>query len=397
MDMDLLWTVLVAFGALLVRAGMAVHACGMTRSKNSAGILMRHVVDLAVTLLAFWLIGSMVLTATRERWLNWSVVVHGGVEGSAGLLFAMCVTTIATGIVVGVVGERSRFFPMLASPILLGGIIVPLAMRWVARDGWLGQFGFRDLGRASAVHLGGAVFAAVVAVLVGARTGKYNRDGSSNAIPGHSVPVATIGMMVILIGWPVHLVGFGAGAGAAMNVLLAAAGAVVVSVIVSQMRYGKSDIHLTLLAMLGALVASGAAADVRWRPAAVLIGVVAGLVVPTVMFVIDLGWRVDDLTGGVAAHGVGAVVGLVFAAIFARVESVGEKFRVIGVQVLGIVVVVVLSAVVAGVAYGALKRAVGLRSKEADEYDGLDLAEHDIGAYPDFQQTMIKSYHLREA
>jgi Amt family ammonium transporter len=267
----------------------------------------------------------------------------------------------------------------------------------VWRDGWLEQMGFRDLGKASMIHLSGAAFAAVVAALVGPRMGKYNRDGSSNAIPGHSAPVASIGMLVILIAWPLYLVGFGGGAGAAMNALLAAAGAIVASVIVSQLRYGKPDIHLTLLALLGALVAISAAADVRWRPVAVLIGIVAGLVVPIIMFVIDLVWRIDDLTGGIAAHGAGAIIGLLAAGLFARVESVGEKFKVIGAQLLGIVVIVVLSAAVAAAAFMLLRRAAGLRAREADEYDGLDLAEHDIGAYPDFQQTMIKSYHLREA
>src|SRR5687767_3096154 len=351
--MELLWMVL-AVGALVVRVGMAVRDCGMTRSKNSAGILMRHLVDLSVAMLAFWLIGGMVLMASTSRPFNFTVLMRGGVEESSPQIVLMCVSAIASGIVVGVAGERSKFFPMLLSPVLIGGLVVPLVARWVARDGWLEQLGFRDLGRAS-LHLSGATFALVVAVLVGARTGKYNRDGSSNAIPGHSVPVATMGTMLVLVGWPLYIAGFGAGGAAAMNVLLAAAAAVVVSVIVSQVRYGKLDVHLTLLAMLGALVAIAAAADVRWKPAAVLIGVVAGLVVPAAMFVIDLVWRVDDLTGGVAAHGVGAVVGLVFAGIFARVDSVAEKFRVIGVQVLGIVVIILLSAAVAGVAYVVLK------------------------------------------
>ena len=395
--MDLVWSVIAGVGALLVRVGMAVHACGMTRSKNSAGIIMRHVVDLAVTVLAFWLVGGMVLTASREKPLNFSVIVHGGVDVGSPLFLVMCVTTIATGIVVGVAGERSRFFPMLASPVLMGGIVVPLAARWVWRGGWLEQMGFRDLGRASVIHLTGAIVAAVVAYAVGARTGKYNRDGSSNAIPGHSVPVASVGVLVMMLGWPLYLVGFGAGAGAAMNVLLAAAGAVVASVVVSQSRYGKPDIHLTLLAMVGALVAISAAADVRWKPAAVLIGIIAGLVVPTATLMIDLVWKLDDPTGAVAAHGVGTLVGILAAGLAAPVDGFAARLRVLGVNVLGAVVIVLLSAVVAVGVFFVLRRAVGLRAKEADEYDGLDLAEHDIGAYPDFQQTMIKSYHLREA
>jgi Amt family ammonium transporter len=240
----------------------------------------------------------------------------------------------------------------------------------------------------------------VAAVLVGPRMGKYNRDGSANAIPGHSVPLANVGMLLVLAGWLPYVLGFvgTAKAGAAgMNVLLAGAAGCVAAVGLSQVRYFKADIHLAFAGMLGGLVAISAAADVGSGIAAVVIGGVAGIIVPMAMVMLDLVWKVDDPTGGIVVHGVGAAWGILAAGLFAGTGSMGARIGLLGVQVLGLVVIAGLAAVVSGGVLWGLKRTVGLRSKEADEFDGLDLAEHDIGSYPDFQQTMIKSYHLREA
>jgi Amt family ammonium transporter len=131
--------------------------------------------------------------------------------------------------------------------------------------------------------------------------------------------------------------------------------------------------------------------------AAVLIGAVAGLIVPPLMLHLDLVWKVDDVTGGIAVHGIGALVGLLAAPLAACGLTWTSRFGRLGVQLLGIGAVAALTAAVIVPLFYVLRQTVGLRSREADEFDGLDLAEHDINAYPDFQQTMIKSYHLREA
>ena len=183
----------------------------------------------------------------------------------------------------------------------------------------------------------------------------------------------------------------------AMNTLLAGAAGAVASVVLSQIRYGKPDIHLTFAGMLGALVSITAIADAPSAWMAVLTGVVAGLIVPVLLLVLDLIWKIDDTTGGVAIHGVGAAWGLLAAGFFAPVGSFPQRLKLIGAQLLGIVAIVAVTTIVSLLVFLVLKKTVGRRSKEADEFDGLDLAEHDIGAYPDFQQTTIKSYHLREA
>jgi Amt family ammonium transporter len=142
-----------------------------------------------------------------------------------------------------------------------------------------------------------------------------------------------------------------------------------------------------------AISAAGNTDSTLW---AVAIGAVAGLVIPSALVLLDMVWKIDDVTGGIAVHGVGAIVGLALSP-FAAALSWGGRFAALGAQMLGIVIVLALVAAVFAPLLWILHRFFGLRSREADEFDGLDLAEHDIGAYPDFQQNMIKSYHLREA
>jgi Amt family ammonium transporter len=221
-------------------------------------------------------------------------------------------------------------------------------------------------------------------------------------IPGHSVPLAGVGAMLILVGWVPYVAGFAAqsihGAGhAAANVLLAAAAAGLAALLVARVRYGKPDVLLALLGLLGGLVSITAGAETVSTPGAVLTGAVAGLIVPTAAIVLDLFARIDDPAGTVAVHGVGGAWGVLAAGLFTPPGTAGNWLRLVGVQLLGLVAVAAWSGAISAGVWLALKATVGLRASEADEYDGLDLAEHDIGAYPDFQQTMIKSYHLREA
>jgi Amt family ammonium transporter len=300
---------------------------------------------------------------------------------------------VATGIVPGVLAERARFWPILAGSLVLGGLIVPVAMLWAkGGHGWLQKLDLIDVGGAAWLHLPGALGAAVGAYFVGPRSGKFNRDGSSTAIPGHSLPLAGIGVFVLLVGFFLFVApGMGS-----MNVLLAAASGGLAGVLLSHFRYHKPDIHLTLAAVLGALVAISAGADRVPGIAAVLIGAVAGVLIPMAILTLDVVVRIDDPTGQIAIHGLGAIWGLIAAPLLASGLSAGERFKHLGVQLLAILTIGLLTIALSGAIWVLLKNLTKIRASEADEFDGLDLAEHDIGAYPDFQQTMIKSYHLRE-
>jgi len=183
---------------------------------------------------------------------------------------------------------------------------------------------------------------------------------------------------------------------AALNVLLAAAAGGLAALVSSAVRYGKPDVFLIYSGLLGALVAITGGANVVPTGAAVGLGAVAGFVVPYAMVQIDLRWKIDDPAGAVAVHGLGGLLGTLATGVLAP-GSVGERVRQLGVQALGVVVIAAFGLLATGALMKVLKATVGVRAKEADEFDGLDLAEHDLNAYPDFQQTTIKSYHLREA
>jgi Amt family ammonium transporter len=154
-------------------------------------------------------------------------------------------------------------------------------------------------------------------------------------------------------------------------------------------RYGKPDVVLIYSGLLGALVAITGAANVLPTYGAVAVGAVAGVLIPYAMVQIDLRFKVDDPTGAVAIHGIGGLLGTLVPGVFG--------VRQVGVQALGALTIAALALLATASLLVVLKKTIGIRSREADEFDGLDLAEHDLNAYPDFQQTTIKSYHLREA
>ncbi|HEY7089920.1 MAG TPA: hypothetical protein VH518_17620 [Tepidisphaeraceae bacterium] len=398
--MEALWVVVLATAALLVRVGQTLNAFGMARAKNAASAGFRSLADICVATLCFWTIGAAILFQQNNLVIG---IQPGQVIGWRGLssnwVGMLAVMLLATGIIGPVLAERSKLSVPLTMAALMAAFMVPLVAFWTRR-GWLSELGFIDAGGAAAVHLTPALCAATAAILVGARDGKYNRDGSSNMIPGHSVPLMLMATLFMLVGWTPYMLLFANAVegrdAIAANVFVAAAAGGFVSLVVAFIRFGKCDILLMCSGILGGLVSITAAAATVGTPAAFVIGAVAGVVIPWMTVKIDLGWKIDDPAGVIAIHGVGAIWALIASAIFAHLPA-AERLRLLGIHALGIAVIAITTISLSASLLLILKSITGLRSKEADEYDGLDLAEHDINAHPDFQQTMIKSYHLREA
>src|SRR5436190_4735847 len=254
---------LVWFGTavLLLRVGLTVHVTGVTRAKNSAGTAMRALCDLCVAVLAFWAIGGALFGQTSNGILGLRpslLFASGGTDAAAVFLLAT-VAALASGIVPGAVGERSRFLPLLAVPVLIAAVVMPVCGNW-AWHGWLARLGYVDVAGGSWVHVVGGVCAAAGAWSIGPREGKYHRDGSASVIPGHAAPLAVLGGALVFACWPAYVAGcwtvgpfapatadHAAGLGlVALEVLLAAAGGCVASLLYGQVRYGKPDILLTL-------------------------------------------------------------------------------------------------------------------------------------------------------
>jgi Amt family ammonium transporter len=395
--MDELWLVVLASAGLLARVGMAVYGCGLVRSKNAAGTLARHLADFCVTTLVIWAVGMAVLWQTRNGYLSLepSLLFGNARAASAQTLVYALLTLLSTGIIINTLAERARFAVTLALSVVMAAVVVPV-LGHLAWFGALAQQGFTDLGGAAVIHFAGGVAAAVAALFVGPRTGKFNRDRSSNAIPGHSVPLMGVGVLLMLVGWVPMLAAAALArdispATLAVKTVVAGAAGGLMALWYGRLRYGKVDIFLMTAGLLGALVAVSAGPTSMHPAFALLTGAVAGILVPVAAVHFDLRMKLDDPTSGIAIHAVGGLLGTLAAALL------GPSPKLIGIHLLAIAVVASTTVAVTALTLFLLRLVVPLRSPEADEYDGLDLAEHDINAYPDFSQTMIKSYHLREA
>jgi len=388
--------------AMLLRLGQGLYGAGVVRSKNAAAEVMRAICDLAIAALAFWAIGGAILMQQHNGLFAIDLQQLVGRGHEDHLLLYLVLILLGTGAFSAAVAERARFVVTCAASLLLAGVIMAIAGKWVWNGGWLADMGFVDRAGATVLHVSVGAAALVAAMLVGPRAGKYNRDRSANFIPGHSLVLKQIGVIMMLIGFVPYVtaatwrhIGHSA-SDTAMNVLLAAAAGAAVSLLIGRARYGKPDILLTCSGLIGGAVAMTAGAGTVSSLSAVIIGGVAGALVPAAVIFIDLRLRIDDAGSIAAMHGVGGAWGALAAAIFAPLPW-SERFQLIGVQLLGVITIGVMSLIIIGGAMALLRATIGIRATEADEFDGLDLAEHDVNAYPDFQQTTIKSYHLREA
>jgi len=383
---------LLAAGVILIRIGQMLYLTGMARSKNAGGAGLRALLDFCVVVLAVWAFGMAILSG------DW----HGLVGINAGLgglwLQVALVAAIATMIPHAAGFERTKLGPSLVIPAILAGVVVPVCWRFsgILEDS---RLHFHDECGASYLHIAGAVWALVACYAVGARTGKRNNDGSSNMIPGHNTPLSATGAMLILAGFLPYIAFFPITSESAIalgNVLLSAATAALAACIFTNIKYGKPDYHLIFTALLGGLVAMTAAPAALPSYDAVITGVIAGLVLPWVTILLDLKFKLDDPISAVAIHGGGGTLSLLLAGVMLS-GSLAHRTAQLGYQAAGLLAVAIMALAAAAPTYGILKALFGLRAKEADEYDGLDLGELDMNAYPDFQQTMIKSYHMREA
>jgi Amt family ammonium transporter len=382
--MNDLW-VLFAVAALLLRAGFALNLAGISRSKNTVSTLFRATLEIAVGILAYWAIGAAIHGSWRE---------FANPRGSDAL-FVAATFLIGPAVIAGAALERSRTVVCIASAAMMPGIVTPLAWK-ILQCNWIVRTGFIDEAGATFIHYSAGIAAAVIALALGPRLGKYNRDGSTNAVPGHNLPLATMGILLIFIMWIPYVAGYaGNGAQAAVNSVLAASAGLLAASAYCSVSYGRQDVFLVYAGMLGGLVSITAGADRLIPIAAVAAGTIAGVIIPYVIVRLDLVWKVDDPAGGIAIHGLGGIWSALAVAILAPGTWSQRAGRLFGAAI-GLAIVGVLTLAVAGIVFLILRATVGIRIREADEFDGLDLSEFDLNAYPDFQQTTIKSYHLRE-
>jgi Amt family ammonium transporter len=411
-DVDTLWVCLAAFLVFFMQAGFALVECGFTRAKNSCNIIMKNVMDFAIGSITFWLVGFGLMFGATSALGFWGVTNFFYDAGTnnfnwAFLLFQTVFCATAATIVSGAMAERTKFVGYLCYTVAITVIVYPIFGSWawgglLDGGGWLeggeGSFlvkifgegaAFHDFAGSTVVHSIGGWCALAGAIVLGARIGKYGKDGKVNAIPGHNIPMAALGVFILWLGWfgfnpgSTTAVGGGNFAFIAVTTNLAAAAGAVSAMIVSWIMFKKPDPSFTLNGALAGLVAITAGCDAMHPGFAVVTGLVAGaIVVLSVLFFDKI--RIDDPVGAVSVHGVCGLWGTLAIGLFQTGSGllVGGGVQQILVQLVGVLAAFMWAFPVSLGIFYAVKATVGLRVSAEEEAEGLDIREHGMHAYP---------------
>ncbi len=406
------WLLIAAILVIFMNAGFAMVEAGLCRQKNATNILAKNLIVFALAASAYWLIGFSLMYGEPviPGWLFYGkggplglffdptvtpqMVTDGALVPSVDFLFQVAFAGTSATIVSGLVAERIKFGEFVIFSLVLVAFIYPIAGSWKWNAaGWLNQIGFIDFAGSTLVHSVGAWSGLVGAMLLGPRIGKFT-DGKTQAIPGHNLAIATLGCLILWIGW----YGFNPGSVLAMNetvpyiavtTTLGAAGGGIAGTLVSQLHSGKPDLTMTINGILAGLVGITAGCDGFSMPAAWVVGFIAGaLVVYSVSFIDGLG--IDDPVGAWSVHGTCGIWGTLAVGLFNTDKGLllGNGFGQLGLQILGVIAYAIFAVVTAWITWSVLGGlSGGIRVTEKEEIEGLDISEHGMEAYPDFAST----------
>lgn len=414
---DTVWVMLAAFLVFFMQAGFFTLEIGFCRAKNAGHIAWKILVNMAISAIVFWAVGFAVAFGTGSGFAGssgwfmsvapdnvndvFSSLAYSNVAISAKFLFEFAFAAVSLAIVWGALLERTKMVVYFVFGIVFSAFIYPVVGHWIWGGGWLGQLGMQDFAGSTVVHLLGATSALVGTLALGPRIGKYSkRDGSPKPIPGHSMPLALLGVIILWLGW------FGFNPGSTLNAMdlsfadialvtnMAAAAGVLAAMFMAWLLMGKPDIGMTANGAIAALVAITAGSGFVEPWAAVIIGGVAGALMVVMVLAIDR-IRIDDPIGALSCHGISGIWGTLATGLFASpaiVErlNVGTKglvygggFHQLGVQALGVAAVFAFVLVTSGAVFYGLKALVGIRLSPEQELAGSDFAEHGMWGYPE--------------
>jgi Amt family ammonium transporter len=417
--MDTMWVIVAACLVLFMQAGFAMLEVGFSRMKNVGSVVAKILVNLAIAALLFWAVGFALAFGTGNALIGtqgWFLAaapeqvndVYGGLSWtqvplSAKFLFQVAFCAVSLAVVWGTMLERTKFAVYVIFAVVFAGLIYPMVGHWIWGGGWLTELGMQDFAGSTVVHLSGAMAALAGTLLLGPRLGKYDDTGRPVTIPGHNMPLAVLGVLILWIGWW----GFNPGstmaatpqiADIALTTNLAAASGVLGAMGMSYLYRRNIDVGMGGNGAIAALVAITAPCAFVAPWASIVIGFVAGVVMyATLVFVDSIG--VDDPLGAIAAHGMGGVWGTLSAGLFTTPElaAIGQPglfygggFYQLGVQALGILAAGGFVFVSSLVVFAILKATIGIRVKPDQELDGLDIHEH--GAFGYGEQLIATDY-----
>ena len=409
-ETDWLWTCIAAFLVFFMQAGFALVEAGFTRSKNCVNIIMKNLLDFSLGSITFWLVGfGLMFGANPSGWIGTTdFLVDGMVDGAynnwefAFLIFQTVFAATAATIVSGAMAERTKFTSYLVYSVAITAIVYPIAGSWAwgslyNGSGWLEDLGFIDFAGSTVVHSVGGWAALAGAIVIGARKGKYNADGTVTPIMGHSMPLAALGVFILWLGW----FGFNPGsttsldggnfARVAVTTNLSAVGGVVSAMIASWILFGKPDVSFALNGALAGLVSITAPCYDVSPSSALIIGLIGGVVCVLSVLMFDK-LRIDDPVGAISVHGVCGAWGTLSAGLFAQEAINGTNGLFFGggvgqliTQLIGVGAYFAWAFGASLVIFLAIKYTIGLRVPEDEELRGLDITEHGMLAYPYLQ------------
>ncbi|MFT5677148.1 MAG: Amt family ammonium transporter [Paraglaciecola sp.] len=391
-------------GALVMwmAAGFTMLEAGLVRAKNTTEILTKNISLYAISCIMYMVCGYSIMYGGGDFVMFLDGITADGATGvaedaatyapSADFFFQVVFVATAMSIVSGAVAERMKLWAFLAFAVVLTGFIYPMEGAWT----WggeavfglytLGDLGFSDFAGSGIVHMAGASAALAGVLLLGARKGKYTEDGRAHAIPGANLPMATLGTFILWMGW----FGFNGGSVLAtatvesansvavvfMNTNAAAAGGLVAALILARILFKKADLTMALNGALAGLVAITAEPSTPTALQATLFGALGGIVVVLSILGLDK-LKIDDPVGAISVHGVVGLLGLLLVPLTNDSSSFSG-------QLIGAVTIFVWVFGTSLIVWAILKAVIGIRVSEEEEYEGVDLSECGLEAYPDF-------------
>src|ERR671916_3276185 len=412
--MDTVWVIVAAVLVLFMQAGFAMLEVGFSRMKNVGSVVAKILVNLAIAALLFWAVGFALAFGDGNAIIGtqgWFLAVspdrvndvYGGlawtqVPLSAKFLFQVAFCAVSLAIVWGTMLERTKFAVYVVFAVVFAGLLYPLVGHWIWGGGWLTELGMQDFAGSTVVHLSGAMAALAGTLLLGPRLGKYDDAGNPQTISGHNMPLAVLGVIILWVGWwgfnpGSTMAAVGQSIGDIALTTNLAAGAGVLGAMAMSYAYKRNlDVGMMGNGAIAALVAITAACAFVAPWAAIVIGFIAGVIMYTVLIIVDkIG--VDDPLGAIAAHGMGGIWGTLSTGLFATPELVeatgfgrpglfyGGGLAQLGVQALGILTCGGFVFVASYAVFALLKATIGLRVKPEDELNGLDISEHGVYGY----------------
>lgn len=392
--LDTLWVLLGAMLVFWMQPGFALVEAGLTRSKNTANILMKNFCDFMCGSILYWILGFSIMYGADFGLLGWSgfgfIGEDSNIPAECTFIFQTVFCATAATIVSGAMAERTKFSMYFVYSMLISAFVYPIEGHWSWGGGWLSEMGFHDFAGSTVVHLCGGALALAGAIVLGPRIGKYDKNGKSRAIPGHNLVLCALGVFCLWVGWfgfnPCSTVAATGYANAvAMSHIFVTTNMAAATGGISAMLYtwivdGKPSLSMLCNGVLAGLVGITAGCDCVDIWASAVIGIITSTIMCMSVSFIDKKLHIDDPVGAVSVHGVGGIVGTILTGVFVNPAINGTECS-IGVQTLGAVVVALFAFGCGMAIFLAIKYTHGLRCDKRIEEEGLDIYEHGETCY----------------